>query len=105
MPQPHTAHSCMGYGTDQGVISNPASVISATSSRAKRASTQSALDPLPGLGDDILVEPLARRVIQRSDRDDSPVVGYLEVAHIRGPSRLNASTPRSRQARGLSGCR
>ena len=40
-----------------------------------------ALDPLPRLGHDILVEPLARRVIQRPDRDDSPVVGYLEIAH------------------------
>ncbi len=40
-----------------------------------------ALDPLPGLGDDILVEPLARHVIKRPDGDDSPVVGYAEVAH------------------------
>jgi len=42
---------------------------------------QGALDPLPGLGDDILVEPLARHVIKRPDGDDSPVVGYAEVAH------------------------
>ena len=43
-----------------------------------------ALDPLPGFGDDILVEPLACRFIQRPDRNDSSVVGYLEIAHVRG---------------------
>src|SRR6266851_6500263 len=44
---------------------------------------QRALDPLPGRGDDILVEPLAGGVVQWPDRDDRAVVGYLEVAHVR----------------------
>ena len=48
-----------------------------------RVDAKSALDPLPRLGDDILVEPLACRVIQGPDRDDSLMVGYLEVAHVR----------------------
>src|SRR5947208_2223887 len=46
-----------------------------------RVDAKSALDPLPRLGDDVLVEPLARRLVQRPDGDDSPVVGNLEVAH------------------------
>jgi len=34
-----------------------------------------ALDPLPGLGDDILVEPLACRLVQRPDQKDRALIG------------------------------
>jgi hypothetical protein len=33
---------------------------------------QCALDPLPGLGDDVLIEPLASRFVQRPDQKDRP---------------------------------
>src|SRR5438874_12415194 len=42
---------------------------------------QGALDPLPRLGDDILVEPLARRLVQRPDQKDRALIDDLEVAH------------------------
>src|SRR5712671_4416469 len=44
---------------------------------------QRALDPLPRLGDDIFVEPLARRLVQRPDQKDRALIGYLEVTHVR----------------------
>src|SRR4030088_2399077 len=44
---------------------------------------QGALDPLPRLGDDILVEPLAHRVVQRPHQKDRALIGYLEVTHVR----------------------
>src|SRR5438067_3447097 len=44
---------------------------------------QGAFDPLPGLGDDILVEPLAGRLVQRPAQKDRPLIGYAEVAHGR----------------------
>src|SRR6267154_1034423 len=44
---------------------------------------QRALDPLPGLGDDILVEPLAGGLVQRPDQKDRALIGYLEVTHVR----------------------
>jgi hypothetical protein len=53
-------------------------------SRAKRAlDAERALAPLPGLGDDILVNPLESRLAQRPDTDDRAVIGYLEVTHVR----------------------
>jgi hypothetical protein len=63
-------------------------------SRAKRAlDAERALAPLPGLGDDILVNPLESRLAQRPDTDDRAVIRYLEVTHVRRSSRLNASIP------------
>ena len=45
---------------------------------------QGALHPLPRLGHDILVEPLASRLVQRPDQKDRALIGDLEVAHVRG---------------------
>src|SRR6202043_4014797 len=39
---------------------------------------QRASDPLPRLGHDVLVEPLAPRIVQRSDQKDRAVIGYAE---------------------------
>src|SRR5437868_6710960 len=49
-----------------------------------RVDAKSALDPLPRLGDDILMEPMACRVIERPDQKDRALIGDGEVAHIRG---------------------
>jgi hypothetical protein len=59
-----------------------------------------ALDPLPRLGDDILVEPLARRFVQRPDQDDR-LFGSRSCQGF--PSERDAPTPIPRTARGHAG--
>src|SRR5437762_630708 len=105
MPQPRRMRDASGLGSRLAGDLEPG-FLDLNDQVAGEASldTERALDPLPRLGHDGLVEPQASRFIQRPYRDDGPVVGYLEVAHVRVPSRLNASTPRPRQARGPSGC-
>ena len=82
MPQPRRMRDASGLGSrlardlEPGFLDLNDQVAGEAGLDAERA-----LDPLPGLGDDILVEPLARNVIKRPDGDDSPVVGYAEVAH------------------------
>ena len=69
-----------------------------------RLNAQGALDPLPGLGDDIFVEPLARRLVQRPDQKDRALIGDLEVAHgMRsvGAGCSGASTPAGARPTGL----
>ena len=65
---------------------------------------QDALDPLPRLRHDVLVEPLARGVIERPNRDDCPVVGYLEVIHVGGSVEAECLDAATQHARGVSGC-
>ena len=66
---------------------------------------QGALDPLPGLGDDILVNPLECRVVQRPDTDDRAVIGYLKIAHriVRRSGMLRRLDPGRRAARRVAG--
>src|SRR5271157_3841300 len=42
---------------------------------------ESAAEPLPGLGHDVLVDPTAGGSAHRFDRDDRAVIGNLEIGH------------------------
>ena len=71
MPQPRRMRDASGLGIRSAADLEPG-LFDLDKEIAGEAGldAQGALDPLPGLGDDILVEPLARRVIQRPDRDE-----------------------------------
>jgi hypothetical protein len=59
-----------------------------------------AIDPLLGLGDDVLVEPLARRLAHRPDQKDRAAIGYREVGH--GKKFRRGGMPRHRDPGALA---
>jgi hypothetical protein len=59
-----------------------------------------AVDPLPGLGDDVLFQPLASSIGDRLDREDRAVLGNPEIAHVGGFHRDGGHGPSIRRTRG-----
>jgi len=82
MPQPRRMRDASGLGIRSAADLEPG-LFDLDEEVAGEAGldAQGALDPLPGLGDDILIEPLARRLVERPDQKDRALIGDLEIAH------------------------
>ena len=81
MPEPHARSAHGVEARSEGDFEAFGSELIDEIARTADVDAESAAEPLPGLGHDVLVDPTAGGSAHRFDRDDRAVIGNLEIGH------------------------